>query len=93
MIEKAGRKIAGKVVNLSARGMLVQSEMTPPVGAEIDIEFSVSGPTGEFAASVRGVVAWIQPGRVGIQFLEGPPGLTELLEWLERERYYWSDAG
>jgi hypothetical protein len=84
-MQTAGRRIAGKVVNLSSGGLLVKSNMIAPVGTEISMNFSLSVAAGGFEASVRGIVVWIRLGMVGIQFLEGPPGLAELLMGLEKQ--------
>ena len=89
-IELDGCKILGRVVSVGAGGLLVYCDLTPPLGAKIAIEFSVNGFDEGRPIIARGMVVWTQPGRVGVEFLEDPPGLIVLLLWLEREHCCWS---
>ena len=89
-LETAGRVISGEVVTISAGGMLVRSQTQAPVGTEVAIDLAVSVNGGQFLLAARGTVVWTQPGEVGVKFLQEPPGLKQLLIWLETEHCPWS---
>ena len=73
--------------------MLVRSEASPPSGAQVGVDFSIAGFAAEAPITATGAVVWTQPGKVGLKFLQDPPGLKALLAWLEREHYAWSGTG
>ena len=73
--------------------MLVRSEASPPSGTQVGVGFSISGFAAESPITATGAVVWTQPGKVGLKFLQDPPGLKTVLAWLEREHYAWSGAG
>ncbi len=70
--------------------MLVRSEVTPPKDTLVGVDFSVAGFAAEPPLMATSTVVWTQPGKIGLQFLQEPPGLTTLLAWLEREHSPWS---
>ena len=89
-IELDGQKVARKIVSIGAGGLLILCEPIPPLGAEVQIDFAVWGLAGEFPVGARGKVVWMQPGKVGLEFLEEPDGIRALLTFLEREHCCWS---
>lgn len=89
-IELNGQKYLGRVVSIGAGGLLVYTRSTPPLEAEIGVEFSLPGFDEGRPIIARGRVVWTQPGKLGVEFVEDPPGLLVLLLWLEKEHCCWS---
>ena len=56
------RKLQARVVNVSSRGAMIESEIEPRIGEKIDILFTDDNRT-------RSVVRWIREGRIGIEFV------------------------
>ncbi len=90
-LETGGSRFPGQVITLGGGGMLVRSEATPPpTGTPVGVDFSVSGFAMEPPLQASSTVVWTQPGKIGLKFLEAPPGLSTLLSWLEREHAPWT---
>lgn len=88
-LDTGGSTVPSQLVSLGGGGMMVRSEIDLPKETLIGVDFSVTGfPADPVAA--KSAVVWTQPGKIGLKFLQEPPGLPPLLGWLERERCPWS---
>ena len=56
------RKFEVDVVNVSSRGAMIESDIEPRIGEQIDIEFSTQNRT-------RCSVRWLREGRIGLEFV------------------------
>lgn len=56
------RKMTARVVNVSSRGAMIESDIEPRIGEKIDLQFSDRTKT-------KCVVRWVREGRVGLEFL------------------------
>ena len=61
MLRQQRRTVEVPVLNLSSRGAMVQSDLTPAIGARLMIRFA---DCNETACSVR----WVRDGRIGLEF-------------------------
>jgi len=67
-------------------GLLIYCDLKVAIGAEVTIQFSVSGFNEEHQAiNARARIAWSQPSKIGVEFLEEPHGLRILLRLLEQK--------
>ena len=57
------RKFAVRVVNVSSRGAMIESDIDPRIGETLDIQFSEDNRT-------RCVVRWIRENRIGLEFVD-----------------------
>lgn len=56
----AGTRASVRVVNISERGVMIKTTIDPDVGESVMVEFDGFAP-------LRGVVRWVNKGRVGIE--------------------------
>lgn len=57
------RKYEVKVVNVSSRGAMIESDIEPRIGEALDILFSEDNRT-------RCLVRWVREGRIGLEFVK-----------------------
>jgi hypothetical protein len=57
------RKMDVRVVNVSSRGAMIESDIEPRIGEKMDILFTEDSRT-------RCIVRWVREGRVGLEFAE-----------------------
>jgi hypothetical protein len=57
------KKVPVRVVNVSSRGAMVQSDVEARIGEKIDLLFTEKNKT-------KCVVRWMREGRIGVEFLE-----------------------
>jgi len=57
------RKYVVRVVNVSSRGAMIESDIEPRIGEAIDIQFTDDNRTSC-------VVRWIRQGRIGLEFVD-----------------------
>lgn len=60
-IRYRGRRYEVPLLNLSSRGAMIECELSPRIGARVDIRFADCNDT---ACSVR----WLRDGRIGLEF-------------------------
>jgi hypothetical protein len=87
-ILSGAEEVPGALVNLGQLGMLVRSEVIPPVGTAVTVRFGVSGYPAAF--QTEGYAVGSNGDLMAIKFSEEPRGSRELLLWLERENYQWT---
>lgn len=58
------KKVLVKVVNISESGVMVEATIEPRIGETIGIEFEGFEP-------LKGVVAWVRQGRIGMDVGDG----------------------
>jgi hypothetical protein len=75
--------VLGRLVVVGGGGLLVHCDLSAPIDEEVTVRFSVFGLHEHRTISARGKIAWSQPRKVGVEFLEEPPGLRRLLQLLE----------
>ena len=51
-----------RVINVSSRGAMIETELEPWIGEQLDIQFSEDSRT-------RCVVRWVREGRIGLEFV------------------------
>jgi PilZ domain-containing protein len=56
------RRHTVRVINVSSRGAMIETEIEPWIGEQLDIQFSEDSRT-------RCVVRWVREGRVGLEFV------------------------
>ncbi len=56
------RKHSVGVINVSSRGAMIETEIEPWIGEQLDIQFSEDNRT-------RCVVRWVREGRIGLEFV------------------------
>ena len=56
------RKHPVRVINVSSRGAMIETELEPWIGEQLDIQFSEDNRT-------RCVVRWVREGRIGLEFV------------------------
>jgi hypothetical protein len=76
-------KFTGEIVSVGGGGLLMLTDVSPPAGADLEVRFTIQGYRSEITAQMR--VVRTDQGFIGTIFLEEPPGLAELLLWLESE--------
>ena len=57
------RKYVVRVVNVSSRGAMIESDIEPRIGEPLDIQFTDDNRT-------RCLVRWIREGRIGLEFVD-----------------------
>src|SRR5687767_11202010 len=57
------RKYVVRVVNVSSRGAMIESDIEPHIGERIDIQYTDDNRT-------KCVVRWLREGRIGLEFVE-----------------------
>jgi hypothetical protein len=57
------RKYEVNVVNVSSRGAMIESDIEPRIGEQIEIQFSTQNRT-------RCSVRWLREGRIGLEFID-----------------------
>jgi hypothetical protein len=57
------RKFVVRVVNVSSRGAMIESDIEPRIGERIDIQFTDDNRT-------RCIVRWVRENRIGLEFVE-----------------------
>lgn len=57
------RKFSVRVVNVSSRGAMIESDIEPRIGETLDIQFSEENRT-------RCVVRWVRETRIGLEFVD-----------------------
>lgn len=57
------RKYEVAVINVSSRGAMLESEIEPRIGEQIEIQFSTQNRT-------RCSVRWLREGRIGVEFID-----------------------
>jgi len=56
-----GESFDVKVVNISSRGTMIESDLTPRLGENVVVEF-------EDCSRIHAFVRWIREGRIGLNF-------------------------
>ncbi|MBI4463348.1 MAG: hypothetical protein HY647_01470 [Acidobacteria bacterium] len=84
----AAENAVAELVNIGPGGMLFRNHVFPPMGTNLTIQFAVCGYPAELRA--HGQVVGGNSEVVALRFGGEPPGLNELLEWLEGENYPWT---
>jgi hypothetical protein len=74
----------GRVVSVGFGGVLIYCDLNASIGFATHLCFSVSGLEQKWSVVGQGKVVWAQPGKVGLEFIEEPTGLSTLLLYLER---------
>ncbi|MFH1018452.1 MAG: TIGR02266 family protein [Pseudomonadota bacterium] len=74
-----------EIMNLSKGGVFIRSDITLPLGSEVDFEFDLPGIPHSIAAV--GVVVWARPGgkKAKSSFPEHPPGMGVQFKTLRTE--------
>jgi hypothetical protein len=75
--------VLGRLLVVGGGGLLVYCDLNAPIDEEVTVRFSVFGLSEVQTINARGKIAWSQPGKVGVEFLEEPPGLRRLMQLLE----------
>jgi hypothetical protein len=57
------RKYVVRVVNVSSRGAMIESDIEPRIGEPLDIQFTDDNRT-------RCLVRWVREGRIGLEFVD-----------------------
>jgi PilZ domain-containing protein len=57
------RKYVVRVINVSSRGAMIESDIEPRIGEALDIQFTDDNRT-------RCVIRWVRQGRIGLEFVE-----------------------
>jgi hypothetical protein len=57
------RKYEVRVVNVSSRGAMIESDIEPHIGEALDIQFAEDNRT-------RCLVRWVREGRIGVEFVK-----------------------
>jgi len=68
----------GQAINIALAGLLLGSVTIPPKRTQLWIHFTIPGHSGAFIAAGR--VVHTQAGLLGVEFLQEPVGLRELLK-------------
>ena len=58
------KRVLVKVVNISESGVMIEAEIEPRIGEQLNVEFEGFEP-------LRGVVCWVRDGRCGIDLGDG----------------------
>jgi len=56
-----GEEYVVPVINISSRGTMIESEITPRIGETVVIQFDRCSP-------IQGFVRWVRQGRLGVNF-------------------------
>jgi hypothetical protein len=78
-IESETKKVIGRVVSVGFGGVLIYCDLRAPINSKAHLSFSVSGLGKRHSLVAEAQVVWTQPGKVGMEFTQEPPGLTALL--------------
>ena len=83
-IQSDNYQVLGRLAVVGGGGLLVHCDLKATIGEVVTLSFSVSGFNEEHhAINARGRIAWSQPRRLGVEFLEEPLGLRMLMRLLE----------
>jgi hypothetical protein len=85
-IETELEKVIGRVVSVGLGGVLVYCDLNAPTGSDTSLCFSVSGLEEKSSVIAKGRLVWSQRGKVGLEFIEEPTGLSTLLLHLEKRK-------
>jgi hypothetical protein len=83
-IETDWERVIGRVVSVGLGGLLVYCDLNAPTGSDTRLCFSVSGLKQRPSVIAKGKIVWSQPGKVGLEFIDEPTGLSTLLLHLEK---------
>lgn len=83
IIESECHKGTGRVVSVGGGGLLLYCDLDVPVDSRVHISFSLTGIGEEYSVITKGKVVWTQPGRLGVEFVDSPMGLSSLLTYLQ----------
>jgi CheY-like chemotaxis protein len=73
------RRTRGRTVDVSASGMLARLDAVPPVGAEVELEFSLPGARGPLTLAAK-AVRHAADGQAGFQFVRVSEEQREALQ-------------
>ena len=70
----------GELVHIGRRGILIRSQVIPPLRTNLSIQFTVQGYGETFI--VGGRVVGSEKDMIAVMFLVEPAGTKKLLQWL-----------
>ena len=78
----------GALVNIGRYGMLVRTNVCVSEGTKLQVGFTVEG----YPTTVRGLSQVVGAGTdlLAMKFLDEPPELSQLLQWLEQDNFPWT---
>ncbi len=75
-------KATGDLLDIAKGGIILRSEIQISQAKEVTVRFQVQDYPEAF--EVSGMVVRVQQDSLAIMFLAVPPGIDELLQWLEK---------